>query len=49
MPGGDQIIGGGLERITINNEDPQSVFEDVKAELEEAAEPVVEQLATVEG
>lgn len=48
VPGGDQMIGGGLERITINNEDPQTVFEDVKAELEEAAEPVVEALAEVE-
>lgn len=49
VPGGDQMIGGGLERVTINDEDPQEVFEEVKAELEEAAEPVVEQLAEVEG
>jgi sn-glycerol 3-phosphate transport system substrate-binding protein len=49
VPGGDQMIGAGLERITLQDEDPQSVFEDVKAELEEAAAPVVEALAEVEG
>lgn len=49
IPGGDQIIGRGLERITINNEDPQEVFDDVAATLEEEAEPVIDQVEAVEG
>jgi sn-glycerol 3-phosphate transport system substrate-binding protein len=49
IPGGDQIIGRGLERITINQEDPQEVFDDVAATLEEEAEPVIEQVELVEG
>ncbi len=49
VPGGDQIIGSGLDRITLQAEDPQSVFEDVKAELDEAAAPIVKQLAEIEG
>lgn len=47
--GGDQIIGKGLERITIAGEDPAKVWMDVKAELEETAKPTVELLKTVEG
>ncbi|MDW8145321.1 MAG: hypothetical protein RMJ48_03315 [Roseiflexaceae bacterium] len=47
--GGDQIIGKGLERITINGEDPAKVWMDVKAQLEEAAKPTIELLKTVEG
>lgn len=49
IPGGDQIIGRGLERITINQEDPQEVFDEVAATLEEEAEPVIEQVEAVEG
>lgn len=44
VPGGDQIIGSGLEAITINNEEAEIAFADVKAELEDAAEPIVEAL-----
>ncbi len=44
IPGGDQIIGSGLEAITINNEEAASAFADVKAELEEAGEPIIEAL-----
>jgi len=42
IPNGDQIIGRGLERITINNEEAQGVFDDVAAELEQEAQPVIE-------
>ncbi len=44
VPGGDQIIGSGLEAITINNEPAESAFVDVQADLEEAAEPIIEAL-----
>ena len=44
IPGGDQIIGGGLEEITINKGDVADAFADVKATLEEEAEPVLESL-----
>lgn len=42
IPNGDQIIGKGLERITVNNEEVQPVFEDVAKTLEEEAKPVLE-------
>lgn len=42
IPGGDQIIGKGLERITINQEDVASAFADVQAELEAEAQPVLD-------
>ncbi|HEV2127631.1 MAG TPA: ABC transporter substrate-binding protein [Thermomicrobiales bacterium] len=48
IPNGDQIIGGGLERITVNTEDAGEVFPDVAQTLEEEAEPVVQQLESVE-
>lgn len=48
IPNGDQIIGGGLERITINSEDAGDVFPEVAQVLEEEAEPVVAQLESVE-
>ena len=44
IPDGDQIIGTGLEAITINNEEAAGAFADVKAELEEAGEPIIEAL-----
>jgi len=46
---GDQIIGRGLERIVVNNEAPQTVFEEVNAELQQAAEPILEDLKAIEG
>ena len=33
IPNGDQIIGSGLERITVNREEAQPVFNDVAATL----------------
>ena len=44
IPGGDQIIGKGLERI-LAAEDPATVWADVTAELEKGAEPVLKDLA----
>ena len=48
-PNGDQIIGGGLERIMIEQQDTQSVFDDIALELEDEAQPVLEQLAEIGG
>lgn len=48
IPNGDQIIGKGLEAITVTNQDAASAFADVKDELEAAAEPVLETLSTLE-
>ena len=47
IPNGDQIIGKGLERITINNEDAQPVFDEVAQTLTEEAQPVIEALAAL--
>ena len=47
IPNGDQIIGGGLERITINKEEAKPVFDDVAATLTEEAKPVLEALAAL--
>ena len=44
VPNGDQIIGGGLERITIDQEEVQPVFDEVNQTLTEEAEPIIEQL-----
>lgn len=49
IPGGDQIIGKGLERITIAGEQVEPVWADVKKTLEETAAPTLEQLKAVEG
>ena len=49
IPNGDQIIGAGLERITVQDEEVAAVFAEVQATLEEEAGPVVEQLETIEG
>jgi len=48
IPNGDQIIGGGLERITISGEDAQSAFDDVAAILEEEKVPVLEALEALD-
>ncbi|MCC6791826.1 MAG: ABC transporter substrate-binding protein [Thermomicrobiales bacterium] len=48
IPGGDQIIGKGLERITINGEEVQPVFDEVAQELKDEAEPVLEALAALQ-
>ena len=49
IPNGDQIIGGGIEEITINNVDAADAFAEVAQILEEEAQPIVEQLESVEG
>ncbi|MGD9712210.1 MAG: ABC transporter substrate-binding protein [Thermomicrobiales bacterium] len=49
IPNGDQIIGGGLEQITINGQDAQSAFDDVAAILEEEKVPVLEALEALNG
>lgn len=49
VPNGDQIIGKGLERITVQSEDVATVFAEVQTTLETEAQPVVEALAAVEG
>ncbi|MCB0115866.1 MAG: ABC transporter substrate-binding protein, partial [Caldilineaceae bacterium] len=42
VPNGDQIIGGGLERITVQADDVATAFADVNAILTEEAQPVLE-------
>ena len=49
VPNGDQIIGAGLERITVQADDVATAFADVQATLETEAAPVVEALQAVEG
>jgi len=49
VPNGDQIIGKGLERITVQSEDVATVFAEVQATLEREAQPVVEALRAIEG
>ena len=48
IPGGDQIIGSGIEQLLIEQADVAEVFADVAATLEEEAEPVRETLAEIE-
>lgn len=49
VPNGDQIIGKGLERITVQAEDVPAVFAEVQSILEQEAAPVLEMLQAVEG
>lgn len=49
VPNGDQIIGKGLERILVNNEEVQVAFNDVTTELNQAAEPIIRDLEAREG
>jgi sn-glycerol 3-phosphate transport system substrate-binding protein len=42
IPGGDQIIGEGLERITISNEPAEGAFQNVARILEDEAQPIIE-------
>jgi sn-glycerol 3-phosphate transport system substrate-binding protein len=49
VPNGDQIIGKGLERVTVQAEDVATVFAEVQATLESEAQPVVEALRAIEG
>jgi sn-glycerol 3-phosphate transport system substrate-binding protein len=49
VPNGDQIIGKGLERITVQNEEVATVFAEVNDILTNEAQPVIEGLKAVEG
>jgi sn-glycerol 3-phosphate transport system substrate-binding protein len=49
VPNGDQIIGGGLERITIDQEEVQPVFDEVNQTLVDESEPVKEALQELQG
>lgn len=49
IPNGDQIIGVGLERITVNREEAQPAFDEVAATLTEETKPVLEALAALGG
>ncbi len=49
VPNGDQIIGKGLERITVQSEDVATVFAEVQATLEQEAAPVIQSLQAIEG
>lgn len=49
IPNGDQIIGKGLERITVNREEAQPVFDEVAATLTEEAKPVLEAISGLGG
>ncbi len=49
VPNGDQIIGKGLERITVQSEDVAAVFSELQDTLTREAEPIVAQLRAIEG
>ena len=44
IPGGDAIIGTGLERMVLKNEDPKDVWPDVIKQLEKEAAPIKKQI-----
>ncbi len=48
IPNGDQIIGKGLEEITINLDEVQPAFDDVANTLTEEAQPVIEAIAALQ-
>ncbi len=47
VPNGDQIIGAGLERILIDGEEVQPVFDEVNQTLTDEAEPIIEAIAAL--
>ncbi len=47
VPGGDQIIGKGLDRIVVGKEDVTTVWTDITAQIEKEAEPVKKDLAAL--
>lgn len=49
IPSGDQIIGNGFGEIVVNGTEPQAAFDAVAGLLTEAAQPVIEQIRTLEG
>ncbi|CAN5619046.1 ABC transporter substrate-binding protein [soil metagenome] len=48
VPNGDQIIGKGLERITVQSEEVATVFAEVQKILETEAQPVLDALKAIE-
>jgi sn-glycerol 3-phosphate transport system substrate-binding protein len=48
IPNGDQIIGKGLERITVTSEPVATVFKDVQTTLEKEGKPIQEQLSKMQ-
>lgn len=49
VPNGDQIIGKGLERITVQADEVEVAFGEVQQILEQEAQPVVAALKAIEG
>jgi len=49
IPNGNDIIGGGIEQITVNLLDAADAFGEIVPTLEEEAQPVIEDLAEIEG
>lgn len=49
IPNGNDIIGGAIEQITVNLVDAADAFGEIVPTLEEEAEPILEQLAAIEG
>lgn len=49
VPNGDQIIGKGLERITVQDDEVAVAFADLQVTMTEEAAPIVEALRAVEG
>ncbi|MEI7468670.1 MAG: ABC transporter substrate-binding protein [Chloroflexota bacterium] len=49
VPGGDNIIGKGLERIIVGKENVEAVWKDITAQLEKEGEPVKKDIAALLG
>ncbi len=49
IPNGDQILGNGWEQILVKNIPAQDAFNDVKDQLDQEKEPVLEQIKALEG
>jgi sn-glycerol 3-phosphate transport system substrate-binding protein len=49
IPNGNDIIGGAIDQVTVNNVEASGPFEEASANLENEAQPVIEQLEAVEG
>jgi sn-glycerol 3-phosphate transport system substrate-binding protein len=47
VPGGDQIIGKGLDRVVVGKEDASAVWADITAQIEKEAAPVKADLAAL--
>ena len=49
IPNGDNIIGTGVNRVTVNKEDPAIAFKDVAATLRKEGAPILAQLKALGG